>query len=107
MAGIGPPDAKAEARCCYLPSAQEALGFATIAEFMCSDSDRVVFRRFQKLNLYNLMFLQHQILRLDQQVSYLENIFDGDGLAELLPRLNPLLKTYSKSPVKANWIGPD
>lgn len=81
------------------PSEQEALEFATIVQFMRSDNDHVVFRRFQKLNIYNLLLLQHQILSLDEEVSRFD--FDGQwngrSLAKVLPSLRPLLKEYSRS----------
>lgn len=98
MAGSNTPHAQAGPYEHYIPSPQEARDIATISEFMCSDNDRVVVRRFQKLNLYNLLYFQHQLVRLDKRISDLEAIWDGDGLAEALPRLNQLLKAYSKSP---------
>lgn len=106
MARFSSPDAQAGAHCCYVPSAQDAREIATIAHFMAGDNDRVVVRRFQRLNTYNLLYLQHQLLRLDQQVSDLEDVWDGDGLAETLPRLNPLLKAYSKYSAQATLNRP-
>ena len=96
MPGVEVFNPQAEAGNPSNPSQQEALEFAAIVNFMRSDGDRVVFRRFEKLNLYNLLVLQHEIIALDQQVSDLESIWDGPTLARLLPGLRPLLKAYSR-----------
>jgi hypothetical protein len=90
------PNPQTEACSSPEPSEHDVLEFATIVNFMRSDSDHVVFRRFRKLNLYNLLVLQHQILSLDQQISALESSWDGAALAKILPRLPPLLKAYSR-----------
>lgn len=65
--------------------------------FMRQDPDNLVFRNFGKLQLYNLLFLQHELSHISEEVTRCEDsgdAVDKDRLNELLPRLNSLLKTY-------------
>jgi len=67
-----------------------------IVSFMREDEDHVVFKRFERLNLYNLLSLQHRLTALDKDIALLEKNHDAHNLAKLLPTLEPLLKNYSK-----------
>lgn len=79
-----------------MPADQHALELSAIVAFMRGASDRRVFRRFERLNLYNLLYLQRQLAKYDDQISVLERDSDGLGLARILPQLEPLLKSYSR-----------
>ena len=74
---------------------QVARELASIVRFMRQDADHLVFRKFERLNLYNLLFLQHKLTAYDHQISALETQWNGPALAALLPELEPLVKRYS------------
>jgi hypothetical protein len=76
---------------------QVALELATIVRFMREDPDNMVFRRFERLNLYNLLSLQHRLVAYDEQVSRYEKEWNGPALAEILPKLEALMKSYSEA----------
>jgi hypothetical protein len=78
------------------PEDQVALELASIVDFMRDDTDHIVFRRFEKLNLYNLLLLQHRLAALDQEILTHETKWNGFALAEVLPKLENLLKSYSE-----------
>jgi len=86
------------------PLDQVALEFTKIVDFMRTDDDGLVFRRFEKLNLYNLLFLQHKLADIDDRVAIHETYGKGEALAELLPKLEPLMKSYSKT--RESFTGP-
>jgi hypothetical protein len=66
-----------------------------IVSFMREDQDHVVFKRFEKLNLYNLLSLQHRLTALEKEIASYEENDDPSHLAKLLPKLEPLMKSYS------------
>ena len=66
-----------------------------IVSFMREDQDHVVFKRFEKLNLYNLLSLQHRLTELEKEIASYEENDDPSHLAKLLPKLEPLMKSYS------------
>ena len=68
----------------------------TIVSFMREDEDHLVFKRFERLNLYNLLYLQHRLTVLDQEIALYEESHDARALAAVLPKLEPLMKSYSK-----------
>lgn len=80
-----------------VPEDQVALELGSIVEFMRKDADRLVFRRFERLNLYNLLFLQRKLAEYDDQISTHEREWNGAALAALLPELEPLVKRYSNT----------
>ena len=68
---------------------------------MNSDPDFWVFRRFEYLNLFNILCLQKQLVNLEQRVRH---AIDGEWLnpngqeiEELIPELRTTLKEYSKT----------
>lgn len=67
-----------------------------IVRFMREDQDHVVFRRFERLNLYNLLALQHRLTLLDAEVARHEEGQNTEALAAVLPLLEHLTKSYSK-----------
>lgn len=67
-----------------------------IVSFMREDQDHVVFKRFEKLNSYNLLSLQHRLTLLDNEIALHEKNDDPRLLAKLLPKLEPLIKSYSR-----------
>jgi len=79
------------------PEDQVALELASIVKFMRKDPDNLVFRRFERLNLYNLLLLQHRLAAYDEQISIYEEEWNGPALAEILKELEPLMKTYSEA----------
>jgi hypothetical protein len=68
-----------------------------IVGFMREDQDHVVFKRFEKANLYNLLALQHRLTVLDKQIAlHEETDYEGTArLAKLVSQLEPLIKNYS------------
>lgn len=70
--------------------------FTKIIEFMRKDPDRIVFRRFTRANLYNLLFLQHRLSFIDQQIASYEVDGNAEALMDILPTLNSSVKDYSK-----------
>lgn len=69
---------------------------AKIVSFMREGADHVVFKRFDKLNLYNLLALQHRLTELDVEIGRCEREHNSKALAQLLPTLNVTLMDYSK-----------
>lgn len=66
------------------------------AEFMTYDSDFVVFKRFGRLNYFNLLRLQKCLESLDEQIS--KKLADGQEheIEELVSKICDALKQYSK-----------
>ena len=79
-----------------VPDEQVALELSTIVKFMREDKDHSVFRRFERLNLYNLLVLQRKLAALDDQISTKEKAWDGPGLASSLAEVEPLVRRYSR-----------
>jgi hypothetical protein len=67
-----------------------------IVSFMREDQDHIVFKRFERLNLYNLLCLQHRLTLVDKQIARHEDSHDVHALAGVLSTLEPLMKSYSK-----------
>ncbi len=97
MAGIPDSPSRKKGLSFCVPEDQVALELASIVEFMRKDADRLVFRRFERLNLYNLLFLQRKLASYDDQISNHEREWNGPALAALLPELEPLVKRYSNT----------
>jgi hypothetical protein len=87
----------------YSSEDQVALELATIVKFMRKDPDNLVFRRFERLNLYNLLLLQHRLAEYDEEISILEKEWNGPALAEALAKLEPLMKRYSEAEVPSRF----
>jgi hypothetical protein len=96
MTGPNKPEPKRIGVSVTVDEDQAALELATIVTFMREDPDNVVFRRFERLNLYNLLSLQHRLVAYDEQISRYEKEWNGPALAELLPKLEALMKSYSE-----------
>jgi hypothetical protein len=67
-----------------------------IVRFMRLDHDHLVFRKFERLSLYNLLFQQHQLAALDHEIGECERLKTPAKLAEILPVVGPLFKAYGK-----------
>jgi hypothetical protein len=67
-----------------------------IVSFMREDQDHIVFKRFERLNLYNLLCLQHRLTMVDKQIAQHEDSHNVHALARVLSTLEPLMKSYSK-----------
>ena len=67
-------------------------------KWMRKDTDHVVFRRFDRLNLYNSLILQHQLADIDRQVCQYEDATNSaesfNKLVQLLDKARPLLANY-------------
>jgi hypothetical protein len=96
MAGPYQPEPKPLGFNCYNPEDQVALELASIVKFMREDTDNTVFRRFERLNLYNLLWLQHRLVACDEEIAACEKEWDGPALAAVLPKLDGLMKSYSE-----------
>jgi hypothetical protein len=68
-----------------------------IVEYMRKDQDHVIFKRFERLHLYNLLSLQHRLTELDTKITACEEDDDPEALAEILSQLGPLIKSYSEN----------
>jgi hypothetical protein len=97
MAGPNQPEFKPLGPSFNAPQDQVALELASIAKFMREDPDNMVFRRFERLNLYNLLSLQHRLVAYDEEISIHEKEWNGAALAEILPKLEALMKSYSEA----------
>jgi hypothetical protein len=97
MLGSTPPESEPLGVSFYNSPDQVALELASIVQFMREDSDHLVFRRFERLNLYNLLLLQHRLAAYDEEISILEEKRNWPALAEILTKLEPLMKSYSKA----------
>ena len=78
--------------------------FTKIIEFMRKDPDRIVFRRFTRANLYNLLVLQHRLSFIDQQIASYEAERNVEALMDILPALESSVKDYSKQISLGNYI---
>jgi hypothetical protein len=67
-----------------------------IVSFMREDEDHIVFKRFERLNLYNLLYLQHRLTEVDKKITLHEDSQGVHALAKILATLEPLMKSYSK-----------
>jgi len=70
--------------------------FNKIADFMNDDPDRVIFRRFPRLNLYNLLFLQHRLNCINHDADMYARGGEFEKLVEVLPSLSGVLESYSR-----------
>ena len=63
-------------------------GYRTFAEFIATDDELFVFRRFDRLNARNLLYLQSELIALEKQLSEYdsEDIEDGSKDAVLSAR---------------------
>lgn len=66
-----------------------------LVSFMREDPDHVVFKRFEKVNLYHLLSLQHRLTLLEKQIASYEENDQASHLAKLILKLEPLIKDYS------------
>lgn len=82
---------------------EDSVNFPPIVEFMALDDDHIAFRKFKRLNLYNLLFQQRQLVDIDEKIAEmrfgkgLRATSDYSELTEILPKLEPLLKAYGTS----------
>lgn len=65
-----------------------------ILRFMLLDYDHLIFRKFEKLSVYNLLFQQHQLAVLDSEVAECERVKNYEKLVGILPSVGPLYKDY-------------
>jgi hypothetical protein len=68
-----------------------------IVEYMRKDRDHVIFKRFERLHLYNLLSLQHRMTELDRKITTYEKEDDAGALADVLSQLEPLITSYSEN----------
>jgi hypothetical protein len=68
----------------YTPPDQVALELASIVKFMREDPD-------------NLLSLQHRLATYDEEIAICEKDWNGTALAEILPKLEALMKSYSEA----------
>lgn len=69
-----------------------------LASFMNRDPSYLVFRRFNELNLRNLLLLQHEIAQLEQRLNLLpssSNITNIPECTSLMSTLQEKLERYS------------
>lgn len=70
-----------------------------LASFMNRDPSYLVFRRFNELNLRNLLVLQHEIAELERQLNLLPNSSNINNIPEynsLMSTLQEKLDRYSQ-----------
>jgi hypothetical protein len=67
-----------------------------MAKLLDIDTDLWVFKRFQKLNLYNLLHLQHHLTQLESELSH--RLDCSLSIDELIPAIRRALYEYSKPP---------
>ena len=68
------------------------------ADFMSYDSDHWVFRRFEKLSLFNILCLQQELLDCESRLNLaLKDEWNGskeDELKQLIPEIRSKIKEY-------------
>ena len=76
---------------------------------MRQDTDHLIFRRFDRLNLYNSLILHHRLVDMDRQARLYEAATDSaesfDKLVKLVDEARPLLTEYRKFNSKRSVIG--
>jgi hypothetical protein len=65
-----------------------------IATLMANDSDFAVFRKFSELHFFNLLHIQHRLIRLEKDLC--EKLQDRLGVTEIVVEIRQLLKDYSE-----------
>jgi hypothetical protein len=93
---INEPDAAGRGLGSALLGSGTTQDMTKIVSFMREDQDHIVFKRFERLNLYNLLCLQHRLTSVDKQITLHEESNDVHALARVLSTLEPLMKSYSK-----------
>ena len=104
MSGSTQPESEPLGFSFYSSQDQVALELASIVNFMREDPDNLVFRRFERLNLYNLLLLQHRLAAYDEEISIHEKEWNGPALAETLTKLEPLMKSYSEAEDPSHFL---
>lgn len=51
----------------------------TFAEFICSDSELLIFRRFNVLNARALLYMQSELICLEAQLRHFDEVDEKDG----------------------------
>ena len=73
---------------------QVAEDLRSIVGFMLLDHDHLIFRKFEKLSTYNLLFQQHQLAVVDSELAECERRKNYEKIASILPSIGPLLRDY-------------
>jgi hypothetical protein len=73
-----------------------------VAQYLNHDPDLWVFRRFGKLHLFNILYLQQRLAELENSLE--TKIWNGEttGVDELLPDIKIALKEYGTAPISLN-----
>ena len=80
-----------------MESATKASQYIEFVSFMQFDDDFVVFPRFDRLNICNLLHLQSKLSKLDEELVVLAKTRPpGKDFDELMDRIQCTLKIYSK-----------
>ena len=59
-------------------------GYRTFAEFIATDDELFVFRRFDRLNARNLLYLQSELIALEKQLSEYDSEDIEDGSKDVI-----------------------
>jgi hypothetical protein len=65
-----------------------------IATLMANDNDFAVFRKFSELHFFNLLHIQHRLIRLEKDLC--EKLQNRLSVAEIVVEIRQLLKDYSE-----------
>jgi hypothetical protein len=65
-----------------------------MATLMANDNDFAVFRKFSELNFFNLLHIQHSLIRLEKDLC--KKLQNRHSVSEIVVEMRPLLKDYSK-----------
>lgn len=84
----------------------EHLDFMSLAAVMASDEDVTKFRRFDALNVFNLLVLQDEIHRLNEQFEKMRHP-RHDRTEIITPRLPGIIRSWPKGRSKSRygWTG--
>lgn len=103
--------------------------YSTFADFIATDDELPIFRRFDRLNARNLLYLQSELIALEARLQTLDGEDDKDGSMdvmlsakcwetlllraeehpheiermELIRKIRIVIKEYSKSCVTGSW----
>jgi hypothetical protein len=77
-----------------------------VAQYLNQDPDLWVFRRFGKLHLFNILFLQQRLTELENILETKIGKDETTGFDELLPEIKIALKEYGTVAISLNNRAP-
>ena len=100
----------------YMTLPEHSRGIPELAFLVSTDQDNSIFRRFEELSARNLLHMQAELIRMDDELhmldrtkshnmSYEEQIVAAAKRESLLSRLNVLMERYRAYPKLPEFLG--